>query len=255
MHFQVDTGAQCNVVPLSLYKKATTNFNLEHVTKIQSAITAYGGTTLPVVGRTSLKAFHKHHTFWLDCKLVDSTNICPLLVRKACLDLNIVSYFDSDEVHKPATGAAQVYTLDLSHGLSKEQLVKKYPRAFGGGVGLMDGSYHIRIDNSIEPVQHAQRRVPVAIRDKLKETLDTLVEQEIIQPVTEPTLWINSMVIVSKKDNTLWICLDPKDLNRAIEREHYPLPTIDDVATCLHGVKVFSILDVCSRFWHIALAR
>ena len=117
----------------------------------------------------------------------------------------------------------------------------------------MDGVYHIHVDSSIEPVQHAPRTVPVAIRDKLKEILDILVQQNILQPVTEPTPWISSMVVVPKKDNTLQICLDPKDLNRAIQREHYPLPSIEDVATHLHGAKIFSALDVRSGFWYIAL--
>ena len=52
---------------------------------------------------------------------------------------------------------------------------------------------------------------------------------------------------------TLRICLDPKDLNKAIQREHYPLPTIEDIATRLHGAKVFSVLDVNKGFWHVAL--
>ena len=44
-----------------------------------------------------------------------------------------------------------------------------------------------------------------------------------------------------------------QDLNRAIQREHYPLPTIEDIATRLHGAKVFSVLDVRKGFWHIEL--
>ena len=61
------------------------------------------------------------------------------------------------------------------------------------------------------------------------------------------------MVVVPKKDGTLRICLDPKDLNKAILREHYPLPTIEDIATPLHGAKVFSILDMSKGFWHVLL--
>lgn len=61
------------------------------------------------------------------------------------------------------------------------------------------------------------------------------------------------MVIVPKKDGSLRICLDPRDLNRAILREHYPLPTIEDVATRLHGAKVFTVLDVSKGFWHVEL--
>ena len=51
----------------------------------------------------------------------------------------------------------------------------------------------------------------------------------------------------------LRICLDPKDLNRAILREHYPLPTIEEVSTRLHGAKVFTKLDVRNGFWHVKL--
>lgn len=51
------------------------------------------------------------------------------------------------------------------------------------------------------------------------------------------------MVTVPKKNGKLRICLDPKDLNRAVQREHYPFPTIEDVATRLHGAKVFTKLD------------
>jgi len=70
-------------------------------------------------------------------------------------------------------------------------------------------------------MQHCPRRVPAALRDQLKDTLDDLVKQQIIAPVTEPTVWISSMVVVPKKNGTLRIYLDPKDLNCHIQREHY----------------------------------
>ena len=62
------------------------------------------------------------------------------------------------------------------------------------------------------------------------------------------------MVAVTK-NGTLCICLDPKDLNHAIRREHYSLPTIEDVASRLYGAKLFTILDVKSGFWHVALNK
>ena len=93
----------------------------------------------------------------------------------------------------------------------------------------------------------------MAIRDQLKDTLTQLRKQEIIQPMTEPTAWINSMMVVPKKNGSLQICLDPMDLNKSIKRHHYPLPTIEDIATRLHGAKVFTIVDVKNGFWHVAL--
>ena len=45
-------------------------------------------------------------------------------------------------------------------------------------------------------------------------------------------------------------CLEPKDLNKAILRENYPIPTIEDIASRLHGAKVFSVLDAKNGFCH-----
>lgn len=71
-----------------------------------------------------------------------------------------------------------------------------------------------------------------------------MVEQEITCPITPPKPRVSSFVVVSKPDWKLRLCLDPKDLNKAVQREYYPLPTIEDVATRLHDAKVFTKLDI-----------
>ena len=253
IRFQVDTGAQCNVVPLGIYKKATGDQALEHVTPAQTHIEAYGGTTLPVVGTTLLRVSRGDFNGQLNCKLVDRQDIRPLLGRKACVGMKIVSYLDNDQLNKPNTGNSPVYAVE-EPGLSTiKQLINSYPTVFDKGVGLLEGQYHIRLDPSVTPVQHPPRRVPVPLRDVLQRTLIDLTRQGIITPVQEPTPWISSMVAVPKKNGTLRICLDPQDLNKAIQREHYPLPTIEDIATRLHGAKLFTVLDVSKGFWHIEL--
>ena len=200
-----------------------------------------------------LRVWRGARRYKLDCKLVDKPNILPLLGRKACLGMKIVSYLDNDQLQRPPTGHAVVYALENMISASKQQLCKKYPRVFSEGVGRLEGEYHIRLDPAIDPVQHAPRRVPVALRDRLKKTLDCMVQQGIIVPVTSPTPWISSMVVVPKKNGTLRICLDPKDINKAILREHYPLPMIEDIATRLHGAKLFTILNVLCGFWYVPL--
>ena len=49
------------------------------------------------------------------------------------------------------------------------------------------------------------------------------------------------------------ICLDPRNLNKAIKREHFPLPTIEEVTARMPNAKVFSVLDAKSGFWQIPL--
>ena len=79
-----------------------------------------------------------------------------------------------------------------------------------------------------------------------------LVAQNVITPVKEPTKWINSMVAV-RKPGKLRLCIDPKDLNKAIRRPHYPLPTTEDIFPKLTNAKVFSVLDAQKGFWQIEL--
>ena len=87
----------------------------------------------------------------------------------------------------------------------------------------------------------------LALRAKLRETLEDLVEQDVIEQVKTPTPWISSVVVVPKKNGKLRVCLDPKDLNNAIQRENYPLPTIEEIATRLmHSrIKQGSASRVC----------
>ena len=49
------------------------------------------------------------------------------------------------------------------------------------------------------------------------------------------------------------ICIDPKDLNRALGREHYPIPTVEEVVALFPKAKVFSVLDAKSGFLQIKL--
>ena len=64
---------------------------------------------------------------------------------------------------------------------------------------------------------------------------------------------IQYMVTIPKKNGQFRICLDPKDLNAVIQREHYPLLVIEDVATRLHEARTFSVLDASNGFWQVEL--
>ena len=65
----------------------------------------------------------------------------------------------------------------------------------------------------------------------------------------QPTEWVNSLSVVDKPDGSIRLCLDPRPLNKAIMREHYSMPTRDDLIVNLAGSKWFSKLDANSAFW------
>ena len=74
-----------------------------------------------------------------------------------------------------------------------------------------------------------------------------------IERVQEATDWVNSMVTVVKPNGKLRICIDPRDLNKAIKRGYYPMRTIEEIASRMPNAKLFSVLDASSGFWQVQL--
>lgn len=67
---------------------------------------------------------------------------------------------------------------------------------------------------------------------------------EVVLKEERPSQWVSGMVTVTKcGSDRVCICLDPKDLKNMIEKQHYPMKTIDSVISILPHSKVFSTLD------------
>ena len=64
----------------------------------------------------------------------------------------------------------------------------------------------------------------------------------VIAKVSKPTPWISNRVVV-RKPNKLRLCIDPLHLNKGIIRNHYPTPTVEDIALKLTKAKEFSVVD------------
>ena len=245
IRFKIDTGVRCNVLPIHIYKKSTGDFDLKHVSPAKSSIVSYDGGNIPVLGIVKLQVWRGSFTCLLLCRLVESKRCRPILSKSACEVMGVVEIKDSDPIRRPDTSGGHMFSVEdvmsSSRPLTKEQVIEMFPDVKDEGLGLLEGEYHIRLNDSAKPVQHAPRRGQVALRSK------------IIEPVSKPTPWISSMLAVLKKNGKIRICLDPKDLNKAILQENYPMPTIEDIATRLHGAKVFSVLDAKNGFWHVKL--
>ncbi|CAB4012905.1 Hypothetical predicted protein [Paramuricea clavata] len=86
-----------------------------------------------------------------------------------------------------------------------------------------------------------------------------MVKDDIIAKVDQPTECVSSMLAVRKPaletdgKADIRICLDPKYLNGVIKREHFPMPTIEEVATRLNGPEIVSVFDARIGFWQVEL--
>lgn len=102
----------------------------------------------------------------------------------------------------------------------------------------------IPVDKSVQPVAQRLRRLPLPMLDKVDEKLNELLSKDIIEKVYEPSSWVSPMVIVVKDSGDIRLCIDMRQLNRAILRETHPLPTIEEIRWRLNGAKFFSRLDI-----------
>ena len=93
------------------------------------------------------------------------------------------------------------------------------------------------------------------MKSKVKAELEKLTERETIVSVEEPTSRCSRMVVTTKKSGKLRICIDPRPLNKALQREHYPLPVMEDMLPKLSNTRVFSKLDLSNAYWHVHLDK
>ena len=72
---------------------------------------------------------------------------------------------------------------------------------------------------------------------ELKTQLDDLLQKRFFRPSVSP--WGAPVLFVKKKDGTLRLCIDYRELNKITIKNEYPLPQINDLFGRLQGVGVF----------------
>lgn len=257
---KIDTGSEGNVMPLDTYKRLTRSASNRPTGLTPSAtrIMAYGGTSLANHGTCKLTLSHGSETTTASF-YVTSAKGPVLLGLPTCRALRLISLnFDIKLNEAASSVAASSWSTNIrpdrpkGDAQAREQILCEFADVFEG-IGCFEGTCRITVDPTVQPVVHPPRRIPVSLREKLKAELDSLAHQGILSPVTHPTDWVNSCVCVTKSNGKIRLCLDPRDLNKAIKRPHYVTPTLEDVLSRLHGAKWFSILDARSGYWNLRL--
>ena len=72
------------------------------------------------------------------------------------------------------------------------------------------------------------------------------LDKEFIRPSTSP--WGAPVLFAKKKDKTLRLCIDYRQLNGVTIKNRYPLPRIDDLFDQLRGARVYSKIDLCTGY-------
>ncbi len=159
---KVDTGAKCNVISKRMLN------SLNQTTPIKTAervnLVAYRGETIDTEGTTVLQCVRGEFTF----HVVDR-DVKPLLSLQDSIVMGLIQL--GPDVH-------------MLHHEAPE--VREYRDLFDCDViGSLPVVYHMRLDKT--PVVCAPRKIPIAIKEKVKAELDHMTELSVITPVTEAT--------------------------------------------------------------------
>ena len=112
---------------------------------------------------------------------------------------------------------------DIPETLMREWIInhEKYKHLFQGIGHFKCNPISIEMQEGSTPVRKPARKVPLALHEKFKQEIDSMVKAGILTEVTPEMStpeWLNSFVIVKKPNGNLRVCLDPTDLNKHIIR-------------------------------------
>jgi len=99
------------------------------------------------------------------------------------------------------------------------------------------------------PISIALYRMSASKLGELKKQLEELLEKQFIRPSVSP--WGAPVLLVKKKDGSMRLCVDYRQLNKVNIKNRYPLLRIDDLMDQLIGAEVFSKIDLRSGYHQI----
>ena len=272
--FKLDSGAQVNVLPEELFRH--TGLSLE---KSSVVLRSYSGHAIRPIGQTTGQISLGKDRYTLSFQVV-SGNVKPILGASACEKMCLLTRNEvvngvsasaaipnTNNPEKQAAPPCQTAVHETraltdpsppgdaaaKPSQNAPDVVSEYNDLFEGLGTLRRHRYSITLRDDVEPVRCPPRTIPYKIRDKVKAELDRMEKIGVITRVDQPTDWVSAMTVVNKPDGRVRICLDPRGLNKAIKREHYPMPTFDQIVARMPGARVFSKFDATSGYWQLPL--
>ena len=237
---QVDCGSTVNVLPLEDYKQLFPNQKLE---KSRVTLNMYNKVKVVTVGQKSeviVTNPKNNKSYSLDFQIVERGS-GPILGSVMAQEMGFIK-----------VNYENIMNIESHTALDMKFMLENFPNVFRGE-GLLEGDLHLEVDSTVPPVKLPPRKPPITLREKYKAELKRLEDLSIITKVNEPSDWISSVVVVTKPNGKIRLCIDPKPLNKALKRNNYPLGTIDDVLPELSKARIFSVADVKNGFWHVRL--
>ena len=118
-------------------------------------------------------------------------------------------------------------------------------------IGHTTVTRHVIDTADARPVRQRLRRQPPAYQAVIKEHVDSMLRQGIIEPAQ--SAWASNIVLVKKKDNSYRCCVDYRNLNDVTKKDAYALPRTDMCLDALAGAVYFTTFDMKISYHQVEL--
>ena len=241
----VDSGASCNLLGTDQLASLRRLGLQTTLVPCRQALYAYGSTQpLKLAGQFTVPTSINGKTIPTTFVVIDGPG--DILLGKASSELFGATHFDTTLHTNSVTNEDQAFRLSLQ---------QHFPAVFEGVGKLRGHQATIHIDPTVTPVAQRPRRVPFALRPKVRDHLKDLMEKDIIEKVDGPSPWVSPVVVTPKPNGDIRLCVDMRRANEAIIRERHPIPTIDEVLEQLNESTVFSKIDLRWGFHQVELSE
>nr|XP_022296799.1 uncharacterized protein K02A2.6-like [Crassostrea virginica] len=250
VEFQLDNGSTVNIMPNHIYTKLSDDLAGNKLRKSNVTLIMFNKSETKTLGkvRFSVRNPRNRKKYNLEFEIVEGKHLHAILGIRAIQAMDLITvnhkeFMSRKEVQEEVVAEIE----DIS-----EEMQIKFKSVFEGQ-GKLDGKLTLEVNQDVKPVKMPARKVPISIKHKLKQELDRLEQLEIIKPVNTPTDWISSLVVAPKSNGRIRLCIDPRPLNQALKRNHYPTPLIEDILPDLGKARIFSVVDARDGFWHVVM--
>ena len=122
-----------------------------------------------------------------------------------------------------------------------------------GQLGLTHLTKHCIDTGNHVPIKQRPRRLPIAQREIVQKELDKMEEQGLIESSDSP--WASPLVIVTKKDGGVRVCVDYRAVNDISRKSAIGLPNTQECISALGGAKFFCTMDLASGYHQIPMSE
>ncbi|KFD45214.1 hypothetical protein M513_13909 [Trichuris suis] len=232
---EVDSGAALTLISEATYRQLPADSGLDLFPSVP-VLRDFQGQPIPILGASNVSVKYGPFSGILQV-VVAKGKRCNLLGR---------NWFNHLKIQ--LTGVHQVTNRSI------EELLEKYAELFSDSLGVVKGPpVTLYTDDSVAPIQMSARRVPFALKHRIEEELNRLVSQGILEPVLHTT-WATPIVPVVKSNGDIRICGDYKcTVNKALRKDLYKIPSVNELLTTLKKGKVFAKLDLAQAYQQLVV--